>query len=312
MKLYTFEYDGELRIGAERDAGLIDLGAAHRGLCSTNKRAAATTTARLPNDMLALLRGGEEVMTAARAALEFAAENTARDAGDWRLAYDFDEVRLHAPLPRPGKILCSGINYRSHLEENPGAKLPETPFFFAKLSNAVIGPNQPIVRPKMTDQLDYEVELAVVVGRAMRRTAEGDVMNCVAGYTILHDVSARDVQFKDSQITLGKNFDTFAPMGPCLVTRDELSRPEHLSLRTFVNDKLLQDGSTADWVFSLPRLLSFLSHVMTLEPGDVVTTGTPAGVGVFRQPQIFLQPGDRVRLEIEGIGRLENSVAAEE
>ena len=136
-------------------------------------------------------------------------------------------------------------------------------------------------------------------------------MDCIAGYTILHDVSARDVQFKDNQITLGKNFDTFCPMGPCLVTTDEMTDPGHVRLRSLLNGKVMQDGSTSDWVFPLPVLLSRLSQVMTLEPGDVVSTGTPAGVGAFQKPPLFLKPGDRVRLEIEGIGALENPVEAE-
>lgn len=311
MKLYTFEFEDQRRIGAERGGQLIDLGFAYAELVASRAKSTEDATARLPMDMRAFLEGGEPALAAARRAVEFAAESPAGANGQ-RLAYGFDEVRLLAPIPRPGKILCSGINYRSHLEENPGARLPETPFFFSKLPSAVIGPNDPIIHPKMTRQLDYEVELAVVIGRTMRAVDESDVPGCIAGYTILHDVSARDVQFKDNQITLGKNFDTFAPMGPCIVTTDEQTDLGNISLRTFVNDRLLQDGSTADWVFPLPRLLSFLSHVMTLEPGDVVTTGTPAGVGVFRRPQIFLQPGDTVTLEVEGIGRLENPVVAQE
>ena len=136
-------------------------------------------------------------------------------------------------------------------------------------------------------------------------------MDCVAGYTILHDISARDVQFKDNQITLGKNFDTFSPLGPCIVTKDELPDPGNVRLRSLLNGKVMQDGTTADWVFPLPELLSRLSRVMTLEPGDVVSTGTPAGVGAFRKPQVFLKAGDVVRLEIEGIGMLENPVVDE-
>ncbi|MES4793138.1 MAG: FAA hydrolase family protein, partial [Chloroflexota bacterium] len=240
-----------------------------------------------------------------RQALSFGAEHPER------CAHRFKEVRLLAPIPRPGKILCSGVNYMGHLEENPGATLPETPFFFAKLPSAVIGPGAPIVHPKMTRQLDYEVELAVVIGRALRAAPEAEIIEAIAGYTILHDVSARDVQFKDHQITLGKNFDTFAPMGPCLVTADEIPDPTNLRLRTLLNGQVRQEGSTSDWVFPLPQLLSFLSRVMTLEPGDVVTTGTPAGVGVFRRPPIFLQPGDTVVLEVEGIGRLENPIVAD-
>ncbi|MBV9489352.1 MAG: fumarylacetoacetate hydrolase family protein, partial [Verrucomicrobia bacterium] len=168
----------------------------------------------------------------------------------------------------------------------------------------------PIRHPKRTTQLDYEIEFAAVIGRFMSETPEDAVMESVFGYTLLHDVSARDIQFKDNQITLGKNFDTFCPLGPCVVTTDELPRPNNVRLRTYLNGELVQDGSTADWLFSLPKLLSFLSHTMTLEPGDVVSTGTPAGVGVFRKPPRFLKPGDVVRLEADGIGVLENPVIA--
>jgi 2-keto-4-pentenoate hydratase/2-oxohepta-3-ene-1,7-dioic acid hydratase in catechol pathway len=304
MKLYTFQLDHHQRIGAEQNGRLIDISAAHSAWLASQGREELPLAA----DMLSLLQEGEAGLEAARQALAFAVE--AGSNSEARLAYDVEEVRLLAPIPRPGKILCSGINYLSHKEENPEAKLPEEPFFFSKLPSAVIGPGQPIIHPgpALTQQVDYEVEFAVVIGRTMRQTAEAEVMGCIAGYTILHDVSARDVQFKDNQITLGKNFDTFAPMGPCIVTRDELPEPGNCRLRTLLNGQVMQDGSTKDWLFSLPRLLSFLSRVMTLEPGDVVTTGTPAGVGVFRQPKVFLQPGDVVTLEIEGIGRLENPV----
>ena len=305
MRLYTFIADGAARVGAERNARLIDLHAV--------AAAAGDPDGELLSDMLTLIRGGEQAQAAARRAL--ARAEAAGASRGRHVEYALDEVQLLAPLPRPGKILCSGVNYHSHQDENPGAVFPETPGFFAKLPNAVIGPGAPIVHPRLTEQLDYEVELAVVIGRAMRHTPEAAAMSCVWGYTILHDVSARDVQFKapaHNQITLGKNFDTFAPMGPCIVTADELADPASLRLRTYLNGALLQDGSNREWVFPLARLLAFLSEVMTLEPGDVVTTGTPAGVGVFRRPQVFLRPGDRVALEIEGIGRLENPVVAEE
>jgi 2-keto-4-pentenoate hydratase/2-oxohepta-3-ene-1,7-dioic acid hydratase in catechol pathway len=298
MQLCTFEHEGEERIGADWEGcRIIDLGMAH---------SFRLTDEPFPKTMLDLLRGGDEAMDLARQAFEQA------QARRLPVAHEIGRVRLRAPIPRPGKILCSGINYRGHLEENPGAKLPESPFFFSKLPSAVIGPGDPIVHPKLTRQLDYEVELAVVIGRTIRRVGEREAMEAVAGYTILHDVSARDVQFKDNQITLGKNFDTFAPMGPSIVTADEVPDPGDLRLVTAVNGRVLQDGSTRDWVFPLPRLLAALSAVMTLEPGDVVSTGTPAGVGVFRKPQVFLRPGDVVVLEVEGIGRLENPVVAEE
>lgn len=303
MRLYTFVLGGKQRLGAEADGRLIDLAAA--------AEASGAPASTAFGDMVSLIQAGVEGMDAACEALTFAAEHLEVPGISLRL----NEARLCAPLPRPGKILCSGVNYLGHLTENPGATLPKTPGFFAKLPSAVIGPGEPIVHPKLTQQLDYEVELAVVIGQTMRRTPQDQAMSCIFGYTILHDVSARDVQFtapQPNQITLAKNFDTFAPMGPCIVTADELPEPAELRLRTSVNGRVLQDGSNSDWVFPLPRLLSFLSAVMTLEPGDVVTTGTPAGVGVFQRPQVFLKPGDRTVLEIDRIGRLENPVVAEE
>jgi len=304
MRLYTFEHHGESHVGAEHNGRLVDLQAADAALSLS--QGLAHTTQTLPSSMLALLWAGESGLNAARRALRFASE-----AGSAKINLDFSEVRLLAPIPRPGKILCSGINYLSHKEENPNAALPESPFFFSKLPSVVIGPGSAIVHPKASQQVDYEVELAVVIGKILRRTQPDQVMQGVAGYTILHDVSARDVQFKDNQITLGKNFDTFAPMGPCIVTADELPDPGNLRLRTTLNGQVMQDGSTRDWLFPLSKLLSALSQVMTLEPGDVVTTGTPAGVGVFRKPPVFLRPRDRIVLEIEKIGRLENVVVAE-
>ena len=303
MKLYTFEAEGRSRLGAECQGQLVDLALAHRAMMEARGKPGRA----LPFQMLDFLRAGPPAMQAARDVCAYMAKRPAVPVGE-RLAYAFEEVKVLAPMPRPGKILCSGINYRSHRDENPNATMPTEPFFFSKLPSCVTAPGDPIVKPAQTNQLDYEVELAVVIGRSMKQVAEEDVMACLAGYTILHDVSARDVQFKDNQITLGKNFDTFCPLGPCIVTPEELPDPPHVKLRSYVNGTLMQDGSTADWVFPLPRLLGFLSHIMTLEPGDIVSTGTPAGVGVFRRPQIFLEPGDVVRLEIGGIGILENPV----
>jgi len=321
VKLYTFEFKDIQLIGAELNERLVDVSAAHAALLASQGKTFVLSEGvhplkteieelSLPSDMLSLLKAGPKALDIARQAIDFVSEQSTEATGR-RLTYDFKEVRILVPIPRPGKILCAGVNYRGHLEENPQATLPEEPFFFSKLPSVVIGPGEPIIHPKMTQQLDYEVELAAVIGQAAHKTPEDVIMSCIAGYTILHDVSARDIQFKDQQVTLGKNFDTFAPMGPCLVTTDELPEPGNLRLRSLVNGQVMQDSSTVDWVFPLPKLLSFLSHVMTLEPGDVVSTGTPAGVGAFQQPPVFLKPGDVVTLEIEGIGRLENPVVAE-
>lgn len=218
-------------------------------------------------------------------------------------------VRLQAPLPNPGKILCSGVNYKSHAAEGSG-KIPEEPFFFAKLPSSVCGPEDKIVATPRSSQIDWEVEFAVVIGKRLSLAKPEEVMPAVFGYTMLNDVSARDVQFKDNQITLGKNFENFAPIGPCIVTADEMTRPDQVRIMTRLNGKTMQDGNTADWIFPLPQFISFLSQVMPLEPGDIVSTGTPAGVGWGHKPQVFMKPGDVIEIEGEGIGVLRNYIVA--
>jgi 2,4-diketo-3-deoxy-L-fuconate hydrolase len=289
MRLYTFAAEGQHHLGAEKSASgeLVHLHAIDPAI---------------PDSLLEFIRGGQEVHRLAGQVMMASPS----------IVYQLGDVSLAAPLVRPGKILCSGINYRSHQLENPQAVMPDEPFFFAKMPSTVIGPGSPILHPPFAGQVDYEIELAVVIGRSMTFVAEPEVMSHLFGYTILNDVSCREVQFKAQQITLGKNFDTFCPIGPCVVTADELTDPGRVRLRTYLNGELMQDGSTADWIFNLPKLLSFLSRVMTLEPGDVVSTGTPAGVGLFQHPPRFLQPGDRVRLEADGIGILENPVRGHE
>jgi 2-keto-4-pentenoate hydratase/2-oxohepta-3-ene-1,7-dioic acid hydratase in catechol pathway len=220
------------------------------------------------------------------------------------------DYRLRTPIPRPGKILCCGVNYASHKEENPAAVLPSEPFFFSKLPSAVIGPNEPIVLPAPSSQVDYEVELAMVIGRRGRGLRQDSALDVVFGYTVLNDVSARDVQFKDNQITLGKGLDTFSPVGPCIVTVDEVPDPQRLRVATYVNGEVRQDEPTANMLFSAAQLLEFVSRHITLEPGDIVTTGTPAGVGTFRTPPAYLAPGDVVEVEVDAVGRLRNPVQA--
>ena len=281
MKLYSFEIAGRRSVGVEKNGKIIDVGD------------------KVGGDMLSLLRGGDAFMKKARDA---AGANGAR-------TYKFHEVKVLAPVPRPGKILCANLNFHSHLQENQDAKLPDQPTFFTKVSSAVIAGGEPILHPGAPHQVDYEVELAAVIGKPMKRnTPEDQVMACIAGYTILNDVTARDAQLREQQLTLGKNFDTFAPMGPCLVTSDELVSPEDTKLMTMVNNKMVQDGTTRDWIFPLRKLISALTHFMTLEPGDVVATGSPAGAGAFSKPQRFLKPGDTVTLEVQNIGQLENPV----
>jgi 2-keto-4-pentenoate hydratase/2-oxohepta-3-ene-1,7-dioic acid hydratase in catechol pathway len=218
--------------------------------------------------------------------------------------------RLLAPIPRPGKILCSGVNYASHSEENPSAVLPEEPFFFSKLPSAVIGPGDPILIPRPETQTDYEVELALVIGQSATQLEEAEALDYVFGYSILNDVSARDIQFKDNQITLGKGVDTFAPLGPEIVTADEVGDWSSLHVSATLNGETMQSSPTSEMLFSPPQLLSFLTAFVTLEPGDVVTTGTPAGVGTFRDPPVYLKPGDTITVSVDRIGDLTNPVAA--
>lgn len=213
---------------------------------------------------------------------------------------------LLAPLPRPGKIVAIGRNYREHAAEE-GVEPPAAPLVFAKWPSAVIGPGADIRwDPTLTGQVDYEAELAVVIGRPARRVSTADALGHVLGYTCLNDVSARDLQFGDGQWVRGKSLDSFCPMGPAIVTADEIADPQNLAIRCLVNDEVLQEANTSEMYFTVAEIVSHCSQAFTLEPGDVIATGTPSGVGAFRSPPRFLADGDRVVVEIDGIGRLEN------
>ncbi|WP_237558768.1 fumarylacetoacetate hydrolase family protein [Candidatus Methanodesulfokora washburnensis] len=221
------------------------------------------------------------------------------------------KVELLAPLSNPPKIICLGLNYFDHAEEQ-GREPPKDPVIFLKPRTSIAGPFEDIPVPfDYTTQVDYEVELAVVIGRKGKRIPEEEAMNYVFGYMVFNDLSARDIQFGDKQWTRGKSLDKFAPMGPWITTRDEIRDPYSLRMRTLVNGEVMQDSSTAKMAIKIPRIISVLSKGMTLEPGDIIATGTPAGVGVFRNPQRFLKPGDIVEVEIENLGFLRNRIVAE-
>ncbi len=216
------------------------------------------------------------------------------------------ELELLAPVPRPGKVVGIGLNYHAHAAEQ-GVDPPGEPLIFAKFSTSVVGHGAEIRWDRrLTDQVDYEAELAVVIGRRARRVPQSEALACVLGYTCGNDVSARNLQFGDKQWVRGKSLDTFCPLGPVLVTADETPDPQALTVRCLVNGEVLQEGTTADMIFPVARLVEHASQAFTLEPGDVIMTGTPPGVGVFRDPQRFLRDGDEVAVEIEGIGRLVN------
>jgi 2-keto-4-pentenoate hydratase/2-oxohepta-3-ene-1,7-dioic acid hydratase in catechol pathway len=219
-------------------------------------------------------------------------------------------VRLLAPLPRPPKVICIGLNYRDHALES-GMEVPKVPTVFSKFSSIVIGPGDPIVLPKVSTKPDYEAELVFVIGTGGRNIAAENWTQHVFGYTIANDVSARDYQMATSQWLMGKTFDTFAPIGPWIVSADEIEDPHALDIGLSINGEVMQNSNTCELIFKIPELVAFLSSVFTLETGDVVLTGTPAGVGAGRKPPRFLKPGDDVVVSIAGLGELRNPVVAE-
>jgi 2-keto-4-pentenoate hydratase/2-oxohepta-3-ene-1,7-dioic acid hydratase in catechol pathway len=248
--------------------------------------------------MAELLAGG----TASLAALRGAADTTLIDRSGTLL----DATELLAPVPRPGKVVAIGRNYREHVDEE-GADRPAAPLIFAKWPSSVVGHGADIRwDPELATQVDYEAELAVVIGRPARRVSEGEALDYVLGYTCLNDVSARDIQFGDGQWVRGKSLDTFCPMGPALVTADEIPDPQRLAISCRLRGSVVQEASTAQMYFGVAAIVSYCSQSFRLEPGDVIATGTPGGVGIFRDPPTLLGDGDEVSVEIEGIGRLVN------
>jgi 2,4-didehydro-3-deoxy-L-rhamnonate hydrolase len=215
---------------------------------------------------------------------------------------------MTVPIPRPGKIVCVGLNYKDHAEEQ-GAELPSAPLLFAKFTTALIGPGDPIVIPPIVTRCDYEAELGVVIGSTVRGVSKENALEAVAGYVVANDVSARDLQFSDGQWTRGKSPDTFCPVGP-LVPAAAVPDPHALGIRAILNGETMQDSTTANLIFGIDEIIGYASQTSTLEPGDLILTGTPAGVGVFRDPPRLLQPGDEITIEIDGVGSLTNPVEA--
>ena len=285
VRLCTFRTDGDPLLGAETERGIANL---------------LLVDPSLPPSLRALLAAGPGALAQAQRAA-----GAARDEH----VVPRDTITLLPPIADPAKIVCIGLNYRDHAAE-VGMELPQHVTVFAKWPNTLIGDGAPIVIPAESHRVDYEAELAFVIGTRARHVAEADAYEYVAGYTCLNDVSVRDYQMRTSQWTLGKVFDTHGPCGPFLVTRDEIPDPHALRIRCSIDGETLQDSSTSQLVFGIPRLVAELSAVMTLEPGDIVATGTPAGVGTSRTPKRWIRPGERVRVEIEGIGALENPAVA--
>jgi len=309
MKLITFSREGiTQRVGAIVNEEVIDLHVAYKSLLASEGkiRAQQIADAFVPADMTGFLQGGQESVELAKEAIAYALEN--KTDNGYRLVYDVNEVKVEAPVPAPGKMICVGHNYREHILEMK-RELPPYPVVFAKFANTVIGPQDDIPFFPISEQLDYEAEFAFVIGKRARNVSQTDALDYVAGYTIVNDVTYRDLQRRTLQWLQGKTVEGSAPMGPWLVTSDELQDPSGLEVVLTVNGEERQRSNTANLVFSVQYLVEFLSNLMTLEPGDVILTGTPGGVGVARDPQVFLKDGDVVKIEIDQIGVLENRVA---
>lgn len=283
MRVVTYEDAGQTRPGIVIKDSIVDLSAA--GFQS----------------VLELIVAGAE----GRARAENLASNAAR--GSQR---SLREVKLLAPIPKPGKLICVGLNYLDHAKET-GAEIPKVPTIFNKFNTAVIGPGANIVLPKVSKAPDFEAEFAFVIGRGGRHIAKEDWQNHVFGYTLVNDVSARDYQRATTQWLMGKTFDTFAPMGPWIVTADEIADPHDLDIELEIDGEVLQDSNTRELIFKIPDLIAFLSSVFTLEPGDVVSTGTPSGVGFARKPPRYLRAGEEVIVRMPAIGELKNRTVAE-
>jgi acylpyruvate hydrolase len=297
MKLVRFSLNGQSpRLGALEGDRIVDLQASvaaslgRRGVARARQIAAAL----VPDSTREFLEGGAASADAVAAITE-------------RVTVARGAARLHAPIADPGKFICIGLNYRDHAEE-AGQPIPKEPPVFPKWANAILDPGEPILRPRGSKQLDWEVELGVVIGRTTRFVTKEQALDYVAGYTIINDVSARDFQFITSQWAAGKIGDTMAPVGPYLADRTEIKDPHVLDLKLWVNGTQMQTGNTRTFIFDVRYIVSYLSGLMTLEPGDLIATGTPPGVGFARKPPVFLQPGDTCKLEITGLGTLENPV----
>jgi len=283
MKLVTFDAGQGPRLGALAGDRVIDLAEASSG--------------SLPGDMLGLLQLGDDGLESARQAVAGAGAQAGQAV---------DAVKLLAPIHNPSKVIAIGLNYMDHCREQ-NIDPPKLPIIFTKFPNSIISPGETITwDPALTSQVDYEAELAVIIGRTARHVPAAEALDYIAGYTNCNDVSARDLQFGDGQWVRGKSLDTFCPLGPWLVTRDEVPDPHNLSIRCLVNGEALQDSNTKELIFNIPTLIEFASRAFTLFPGDVISTGTPDGVGVFRDPKIFLKDGDTVTVEVEGLGQLTN------
>ncbi|MGO8734347.1 MAG: fumarylacetoacetate hydrolase family protein [Terriglobia bacterium] len=313
MKLVTYESAKLSHLGVVQDEFVVDVAAAYglisQGRIADAKVAGAAKVLRKrgkpPEDMIELLGLGERYRQALRIVAGYA--RALGKKGPQGLLIPLRAAKLRAPIAHPNKITCIGLNYADHAREG-GAKPPDTPIFFMKSHNTICGPGDSIKLPPNSNKVDYEAEFAVVIGKRGHRIVEKEAHKYIAGYTILNDVSARDMQFSDHQWFRGKSCDTFAPTGPWVVTADEIPSIDNLRISLSLNGETLQDSNTRNLIFKVPFLISYLSQSVTWEVGDLISTGTPPGVGVFRKPPVLLKAGDTVSVSVEGIGTLTNPV----
>jgi len=313
MKLVTYESARQSRLGVVQGDKVVDVAAAYaliaKGRIADAKVAAAAQVlrklGRAPQDMIELLGGGERYRKALGVVAACAASMGKKSPKG--LLVPLSKARFRAPIAHPNKITCIGLNYADHAREG-GQEPPPAPIFFLKSQNTICGPGDPIKLPPNSAQVDYEAEFAVVIGKRGRNIPESEAHKYIAGYTLLHDVSARDMQFSDKQWYRGKSCDTFAPTGPWIVTPEEVPDPSNLRISLTLNGETMQDSNTSNLIFKVPFLISYLSQSVTWEVGDLISTGTPPGVGFARKPPVFLKAGDTVSVTVEGIGTLTNPV----
>jgi len=307
MKLVTFFHEGNARIGSVSGEQVVDLNNAYRAMLEAqgSLRAKQIAEAYVPANMTEFLQGGEESLARAKEAAEWALQNSEKSA--YKLVHKLSDVKLGAPVQNPGKIVCVGQNYREHIMEMK-REIPKIPVVFAKYSNTLIGPNDDIPLYPVSDTMDYEAELAVVIGKRARNVKQADALKYVAGYTVANDVTYRELQRRTIEWLQGKTVEGTLPMGPWIVTSDEIPDPAGMEIYLTLNGQEMQHSNTANLVFTVPFLVEFLSELMTLEPGDIILTGTPGGVGFARDPQVFMKDGDVVRVVIDKIGSIENRV----
>ena len=295
MKLLTYKTNRKLKLGLKTTAGIINV-----------KKAGAELDIKVPQSPRALYAMGLDALPALNELVAKALPQA--DGSPWML--DDNNLSYGPCVPSPEKILCVGLNYRRHAAES-GAKVPQVPVLFSKFNNALIGSGDVIRIPEGAVQIDYEVELAVVIGKKAKYVSESNALNYVLGYCNANDVSARDLQMRTSQWLLGKTLDSFCPLGPYLVTADEVADPQNLHTRSWLNGELRQNSNTADMVFTVAQIISYASQLMTLKPGDVILTGTPEGVILGTQEKVWMQPGDEVTVKVGNFGTLVNTLVAD-